>query len=89
MSRTRPRVRTWRRTLRALALTGRARAALSGADDGGADTARSGLGGAGGNGEGLLHLSPARTGPRCGRIAVRWPPCGCCVPARAGSGTAG
>ncbi|MGO1599914.1 MAG: C2 family cysteine protease [Brachybacterium sp.] len=62
MSRTRPRVRTWRRTLRALALTGRARAALSGADDGGADTARSGLGGAGGNGEGLLRLSPGPHG---------------------------
>lgn len=42
MSSSRPRVRTWRRTLRALAPTGRARAALPGHHDAG----------------GLLHLSP-------------------------------
>ena len=42
MSSSRPRVRTWRRTLRALAPTGRARAALPGHHGAG----------------GLLHLSP-------------------------------
>lgn len=65
MSRTRPRVRTWRRTLRALALIGRARAARSGADGGAADRAEGGAGGidrTGGDGDGLLHLSPGPHG---------------------------
>lgn len=50
----RPRVRTWRRTLRALALTGRARAARGGAmpeDDGAGE-------GSAGSPEGVLHLAP-------------------------------
>ncbi|AXK47200.1 crotonobetainyl-CoA--carnitine CoA-transferase [Brachybacterium saurashtrense] len=58
-------MRTWRRTLRALALIGRARAARSGADGDAADRAEGGAGGidrTGGDGDGLLHLSPGPHG---------------------------
>lgn len=66
MSTPRPRVRTWRRTLRALALEGRARAARHGADERARNLARPGIPGgdtgvaahAISGADGVLHLSP-------------------------------
>lgn len=75
MSTPRPRVRTWRRTLRALALEGRARAARHGADERARNLARPGIPGgdtgvaahAISGADGVLHLSP---GPHATALAL-------------------
>ena len=75
MSTPRPRVRTWRRTLRALALEGRARAARHGADERARNLAGPGIPGGDTGGaahaisgaDGVLHLSP---GPHATALAL-------------------
>lgn len=75
MSAPRPRVRTWRRTLRALALEGRARAARHGADERARNLAGPGIPGGDTGGaahaisgaDGVLHLSP---GPHATALAL-------------------
>ena len=75
MSTPRPRVRTWRRTLRALALEGRARAARHGADERARNLAGPGSPGGDTGGaahaisgaDGVLHLSP---GPHATALAL-------------------
>ena len=75
MSAPRPRVRTWRRTLRALALEGRARAARSGADERARNLAGPGIPGGETGGaahgisgaDGVLHLS---SGPHATALAL-------------------
>lgn len=74
MSTPRPRVRTWRRTLRALALEGRARAARHGPDERARNLAGPGIPGGDTGGathaisgaDGVLHLSP---GPHATALA--------------------
>src|SRR5699024_7969508 len=71
----RPRVRPWRRTLRALALEGRARAARSGTDERARNLAEAGTPGGDTGGaadgtsgaDGVLHLSP---GPHATALAL-------------------